>query len=193
MFIIRAETPGDATGVESLNDLGFGPDRLSRTVWQLRRGAMAEGLAFVATRVTTDPGADRAHGDLLATLRFWPVDGAGTASALLLGPLAVRPDLRGRGIGRALVRHGLQTACDQGWNLCLVSGEPEYYEPFGFRPAAPFGFTLPGPVRSGWFQVCELRAGALEALPADDDRLLQPRRGHRWGSGAADGRRVRIG
>ena len=93
MFIIRAETPADALGVDSLNDAGFGPDRLQRTVWTLRRGQMAAGLAHVAA----DPESDR----LLATLRFWPVRigdntparASGTAGGL---PASARPGDRPR-------------------------------------------------------------------------------------------------
>ena len=183
MFFIRAETPADAPGVDSLNDAGFGPDRLQRTVWTLRRGAMAAGLAHVA--------ADPENGRLLATLRFWPVRIGEATQAVLLGPLAVCPNLRGQGIGRALVAHGLQAARDEGWDLCLVSGEPDYYRPFGFEPADAFGIEVPGPLRAGWLQVRELRTGALDPLRGAD-RLtvsvaaerpaVQPRRGHRCDS-----------
>src|SRR5690606_23941200 len=97
MFQIRAEQPSDDAAVESLNDLGFGPERRGRTVYRLRLGAPT--LGFVAA----DPESDQP----LATLRFWPVMAGLDRPALLLGPLAVAPDRRGQGLGRALVGHGL--------------------------------------------------------------------------------------
>jgi len=188
MFHIRAELPNDIAAVDQLNDLGFGSDRKSRTVWRLREGPVADGLAFVAA----DPLADR----VLATIRFWPVGVSGDAFggdalAVLLGPLAVCPSMRGQGLGRALVAHGLQAARDIGWDLCLVSGEPEYYRPFGFEPAPPHGFEMPGPVKAGWLQVRELRAGALADLSPGIARPLRPWRWVRDGEGLGTVREAR--
>ncbi|WP_156907421.1 GNAT family N-acetyltransferase [Thalassobaculum salexigens] len=180
MFHIRAELPADTSAVEHLNDLGFGTDRKGRTVWRLRQGPVAEGLAFVAD--------DPIDGRVLATIRFWQVDvGRADAgqdiSAVLLGPLAVCPTMQGQGLGRALVSHGLQAARDGGWDICLVSGEPSYYLPFGFEPAPPYGFEMPGPLKAGWLQVRDLKAGALDALPRKGTRPIRP---WRWVRGAGD-------
>lgn len=175
MFHIRAELPADAAAIDHLNDLGFGTDRKTRTVWRLRQGPVAEGLAFVA--------ADPTDGRVLATIRFWRVSAGKGVSAVLLGPLAVCPTMQGQGMGRALVAHGLQAARDAGWDLCLVSGEPAYYHPFGFQPAPPLGFEMPGPLKAGWLQVRELRQGALETLPPAAVRPIQP---WRWVRGDGD-------
>jgi predicted N-acetyltransferase YhbS len=175
MFHIRAELPADIAAVEHLNDLGFGTDRKSRTVWRLRQGPVAAGLAFVAD--------DPIDGRVLATIRFWQVSVGKGASAVLLGPLAVCPSMQGQGIGRALVAHGLQAAREGGWDICLVSGEPSYYLPFGFEAAPPYGFEMPGPVKAGWLQVRDLRAGALEALSAAAVRPIRP---WRWVRSAGD-------
>lgn len=177
MFHIRAEAAADHSAVENLNDMGFGRDRRNRTVWRLRRGPAADGLSFVAA----DPVDDR----VLATIQFWPIEfGAAVSdpvSAVLLGPLAVCPSMRGQGLGRALVAHGLQVARDATWDLCLVSGEPDYYRPFGFEAAPPYGFEMPGPVKAGWLQVRELRTGALADLPVAQCRPIQPWRWVRGG------------
>lgn len=175
MFHIRAELPADADAIELLNDLGFGADRKGRTVWKLRQGPVADGLAFVAD--------DPRDGRVLATIRFWQVDVGKDLSAVLLGPLAVCPSMQGQGLGRALVAHGLQAARDAGWDICVVSGEPSYYLPFGFEPAPPHGFEMPGPLKAGWLQVRDLRAGALEALPAAKVRKVLP---WRWVRGTGD-------
>lgn len=173
MFHIRAELPADSPAIEHLNDLGFGPDRKGRTVWRLRQGPVADGLGFVA--------ADPADGRVLATIRFWQVDIGGDVPAVLLGPLAVCPSMQGQGMGRALVGHGLQAARDAGWDLCLVSGEPNYYRPYAFEPAPPYGFEMPGPVKAGWLQVRELRPGALADLGTASTRPIRPWRWVRRG------------
>ena len=59
------------------------------------------------------------------------------------------------------MRHGLEAAKRCGHGLCLVSGDPDYYGPFGFVPAEPLGLALPGPVTPAHFQVKELSPGWL--------------------------------
>jgi predicted N-acetyltransferase YhbS len=151
MFVILPEQPADGVAIDTLLDHAFGPHRLERTVYKLRIGAPIADLAFVALR----------DGVLVGSLRFWPVRLDHGAGGVLLGPLAVEPKLRGQGIGKTLVRHGLEAARRSGHGLCLVSGDPEYYRPFGFVPADPLGLALPGPVTPGHFQVKELSPGWL--------------------------------
>ncbi|MEQ8394275.1 N-acetyltransferase [Thalassobaculum sp.] len=187
MFQIRSEIPSDGAAVETLNDLGFGVERRGRTVYRLRLGAPT--LSFIAA----DPVSDQP----LATLRFWPVMVGLDRPALLLGPLAVIPERRGEGLGRALVGHGLSVARDRGWRLCLVSGDPDYYRPFGFEQAAPYGFAMPGPIEAGRLQVKALAPDALGTLPRGAILPLLPWRGHRGGSTDGDEivshRRLRVG
>lgn len=154
-FHILPERPEDAPDIEPLLDRSFGPERSRKTVYRLRQGVSPEpDMCFVA--VDDD-------GRMLASLRFWPIRIENTP-AILLGPLAVEPAIQGRGIGRALVRHGLDAARRQGWRLCVVVGEPEYYSLYGFVPAAPRGLVLPGPVEPRRFQVLELATGALDGV-----------------------------
>ena len=154
-FEILPQRPDDPAHFESLLDRTFGPDRLSKTVYRLREGVEdLSALRFVAV----DPG-----GRLLASLRFWPIL-IEAAPAILLGPLAVEPPLQGRGMGKALVRHGLNEARRRGHRICVVVGEPEYYGPFGFTSAGAAGLVLPGPVDPRRFQVLKLKLGALEGL-----------------------------
>lgn len=168
-FEILPERAEDGPLIDPLLDRTFGSDRKSKTVYRLREAvAPVDGLRFSAI--------DQA-GLLLASLRFWPI-GIETAPAILLGPLAVEPLLQGRGIGRALVRHGLSEAKRQGHGLCVVVGEPDYYGPYGFVNAPAAGLVLPGPVAPHRFQVAELIAGALEGVRGMIGRAegLAPRR-----------------
>lgn len=154
-FEILPERSADAPLIEPLLDRAFGPDRKSRTVYRLREGIEPlPGMSFSAVHP---------DGSLLASLRFWPILIEETP-AILLGPLAVEPAYQGRGAGRALVRHALKEARCLGHRLCIVVGEPEYYRPYGFTAASPYGLVLPGPVDPRRFQVLELSPGSLEGL-----------------------------
>jgi predicted N-acetyltransferase YhbS len=155
-FRIVAERAGDAAAIEALLDRAFGAGRRLKRSYSFRDGLASEpALRLVAL----DPA-----GALAGTLRFWPVLVAAPSSqaraALLLGPLAVEPGLKGRGVGRALVHGGLDAARSAGHALVLLVGDPSYYAQFGFVPAAPLGFDMPGE-EPGRLQALALASGGL--------------------------------
>jgi putative acetyltransferase len=51
-----------------------------------------------------------------------------------LGPVAVEPELQRKGIGQQLINEGLGKLRE--WNAagCIVLGDPNYYQRFGFLP-----------------------------------------------------------
>lgn len=135
MFSIVTERPEDRADIEKLLDRAFGAGRHAKQSYVYRRGvAPIADLKFVAR-------AD-ADGALLGTLRFWPVRIACHA-ALLLGPLAVEPALKGRGIGVALMFHALDAAAWARHTRVVLVGDLAYYGRFGFAPA-PGGVVMPG-------------------------------------------------
>ncbi len=64
----------------------------------------------------------------------------------LLGPLAVRPSHKNRGIGRELVRIAVEAARRQGSEGVILVGDPPYYQPLGFEKVAYGALEFPGPV-----------------------------------------------
>lgn len=181
-FTIVPERPDDATLNTPLLDRTFGFERTRRTVYRLRDGVEpVAGLCFSA--VAEDDG-------LLGSIRYWPIDIAGTP-AILLGPLAVEPALQGRGIGKALVRHSLEAAEKAGHGICVVVGDPGYYRPFGFISASAQGLSLPGPVEPERFQVKALKPGALEEVYGVIGRWQAPAEAELAGKKSERRRRVR--
>lgn len=61
---------------------------------------------------------------------------------LTLSPLAVAPQVQGRGVGSALVPAGLAGAESLGAPLVVLEGSPRYYPRFGFRDCRTFGITI---------------------------------------------------
>jgi len=141
MYEIRPEQPEDAAAVEALYDRVFGPGRERKVSYRYR-----EGIAPVAELCAVSV----VGGTVVAAVRFWPVR-LGALPALLLGPLAVEPELQGRGVGRRLVEDRLVRARALGWGLVFLVGDPAYYARFGFRPV-PEGIVMPGedPQRVQW-------------------------------------------
>ena len=156
-FAVALEAPHQATLVEALNDRAFGPGRFAKTAHRLReyRFGLPE-LSFVAT-----------DGELLCgSVRYWPVT-IGGAPALLLGPLAVDPERRNQGIGRALLAASLERAAALGHCLVILVGDPPYYARAGFAPVPVGQVRLPGPVNPERILYRELVPGALETAKGE--------------------------
>jgi predicted N-acetyltransferase YhbS len=162
MWEIRAERASDEAAVERLVDAGFGPGRFAKTAYRLREGVAPDSrLSFVAE----DP---KTRG-LLGAVRFWPVI-VGRSPALLLGPLAVDPNLRGRGIGIALMQRGIQEARALGYESVVLVGDEPYYAKAGFTKLKAGQIRFPGPVDGNRLLGLALKDGALETLCGDLQR-----------------------
>ncbi|GAB5407182.1 MAG: N-acetyltransferase [Aureliella sp.] len=72
--------------------------------------------------------------------------------AFILAPVAVHSGHQRKGIGQALIRHGLKTLRDKGVSVALTYGAPDFYSKVGFRAIsheivrAPFELSQP----EGW-------------------------------------------
>jgi predicted N-acetyltransferase YhbS len=161
---IIPEPPGIEAQLDPLLDVCFGADRRqTKTSYVLRQGVRQ--IPRLSFAVFDGP-------KLLGSIRFWPVAiGPKKIPAILLGPLAVEPSRRGEGIGRALVKHGLDEARRLGHRICVLVGDRPYYEPFGFAQAT--GLELPGPVDPARFLVAELVPGALKGVAGMVGRTTQ--------------------
>jgi predicted N-acetyltransferase YhbS len=155
MATYRLEKPDDAAAVDTLVAQGFGPGRFAKTAYRLREGVRhLPELAFVA----------ELERELVATVRYWPID-IGGAAALMLGPLAVRNELRGQGIGIGLMEHSLGEARKRGHRAVILVGDEPYYARVGFAAIKPMGrITMPGPVDYRRLLGLALAEGALEQM-----------------------------
>lgn len=151
----RLEKPEDAGAIDALVAQGFGPGRYAKSAYRLREGVHhLAALAFVAER----------DGALVATVRYWPVD-VGGSPALMLGPLAVRNELRGQGIGIGLMEHSLNAARAAGHRAVILVGDEPYYGRVGFKAIRPMGrIVMPGPVDYARLLGLALVEGALEQM-----------------------------
>jgi predicted N-acetyltransferase YhbS len=156
MITIRRERRGDEAAREQLLDAAYGPVRFSKPSHKLREGrTAADGLSFVAVD----------GGRVVGTVRLWQVMAGNLAGAgrpvLLLGPLAVDPAYRNRGIGSALMRRAMRDA-QRGHSAVLLVGDASYYARFGFSNDKTGGLWLGGPYEKHRLLGCEFVAGALD-------------------------------
>ncbi len=151
MITIRSEDVGDVAAREALLDRAYGPVRFTKPSQQLRAGR-APALAFVALD----------KGEVVGTVRLWPVLAGAGRPALLLGPLAVHPGCRCRGIGAALTWRALRAAREAGHAAVLLVGDASYYARFGFTADKTGALAMPGAWEPARLLGLELAAGALD-------------------------------
>ncbi len=147
------ERPRDGAAVEEMNEAAFGPDRQQKTVYRLREGVKPiNELCFVAI-----DQKDR----MVASIRNWPILINESWPAIMLGPLAISPELRGLGYGKALMWHSMAQSRMLGHSRIILVGDPEYYNQFGFRRDLALNIQLPGWVEDRRFLALELVAGSM--------------------------------
>lgn len=112
--ILSPMQEGDLDEVLALEQASFSePWTKKMFLGELRGNAFATNL--VARAGAAGYGADVAAGALLGYVMFWVV-----FEELHLMNLAVRPDVRRRGIGTKLVRHALSVGADRGARTALL-------------------------------------------------------------------------
>lgn len=162
-LLIRQERSEDLEEVRRLNVAAFeGPGEADLVDLLRSRGkAVLSLVALVETRIA---------GHILFTRVR--IDGREGIRALGLAPMAVRPDLQGRGIGSRLVREGLEGCRRRGWEVVVVLGHPSYYPRFGFRPAEELGLRCTFDAPPGAFMAMELREGILAGARLPEEGAL---------------------
>lgn len=132
----------DTALIEALLDRAFEPERRQRTAYKLREGVdWLPGLSFAAID---------AQDQLVGTIQCWPValtDPAGRRHPMILvGPVAVLPEVQGAGYGKALMTATVGALDPRAPLPQVMIGDPEYYGRFwGFSAEHTGGWTLPGP------------------------------------------------
>jgi predicted N-acetyltransferase YhbS len=152
MVTLREAKFADIAAREILLDQAYGASRFAKASERLREGRVpADGLSLVAV--------DR--GRIVGTVRLWHVTAGPGRAALLLGPLAVDPAHRNRGIGTALMRRAIARARLAGHRAILLVGDAAYYGRFGFTAAATSELSMPGRYDRDRLLALELRLDAL--------------------------------
>jgi predicted N-acetyltransferase YhbS len=133
---------GDAA-IAGLLDAAFGPNRHGRTAYRIRLGmAWLTDLSFAAFD---------ADGALAGALQSWPValrtPQGDETPLVMVGPVAVFPELQRHGIGRALMDRLIETVDMAPDEPLVMIGDPDYYGRFwGFSADATGDWDTPGPV-----------------------------------------------
>lgn len=132
---IRPETPADHAAIRQINIDAFAAHPFSRQTEHLIVEALRQDGALAISLVAENDGAG-ADESVSGHIAFSKALISGRDLGwYLLGPVAVRPALHGRGIGSALVRAGLEALRGLGAQGCALVGAPAFYTRLGFTQA----------------------------------------------------------
>ncbi|WOL30408.1 GNAT family N-acetyltransferase [Pseudomonas fragi] len=163
---ISKERPQDIEAISRLTEAAFRNEEYSSHTEHFIVNALRRTGQLSISLVAAE------HDEILGHVAISPVNiSSGVTGWYGLGPISVRPDRQGKGIGSALMRAALQQLRQQGAAGCVVLGDPAYYGRFGFK-AHP-GLELPD-VPPEYFQALsftgELPVGVVKYAAAFDAR-----------------------
>lgn len=151
----------DAHAVDALIERAFGPGRYAKAAERLREhNHPLLDISFTAW----------CGGDLVGCVRMWPIL-IGDEPAVLLGPFAVEPEWRSRGLGAALIERACAATRAAGHALIFLVGDEPYFGPLGFQVVPPGRIHMPGPVDPRRVMFMALRGqpdltGEVKAAPS---------------------------
>jgi predicted N-acetyltransferase YhbS len=148
----RAATDADMPAISALSARVFGPGRFVRTAYRVREGT-PDVSAFCRVALSGDR--------IIASIRMTDIAIGGRPGTLLLGPLAVDPDLANLGYGRRLIAESIAAATSAGRDMVLLVGDLPYYGRLGFVQVPAGQILFPGPVNAARILVRELIPGAV--------------------------------
>ncbi|WP_342641237.1 GNAT family N-acetyltransferase [Rhodoligotrophos ferricapiens] len=153
---LKPQLPHDHAAVEALLDRAFGLGRHTKTSYRLREG---ESPVAELCRVAWFSS------EIVGSICYSPLKiGEKGTDALLLGPLAVSPDLQNCGIGMKLMQATLVDAATLGHRLVILVGDQPYYARVGFAKVPEGRIILPGPVDPDRLLYRELVPHAFDAV-----------------------------
>ncbi|MCK4752545.1 MAG: N-acetyltransferase [Planctomycetes bacterium] len=127
-MIIRKETQSDVGEISNITKLAFENPPYSNNTEHFIINALRAANALTVSLVAENDGKVVGH------IAFSPVNFSdGSENWYGLGPISVVPYCQRQGIGTKLVNEGLNLLKDQDAKGCVLVGDPNYYERFGFR------------------------------------------------------------
>ncbi|HEX8806692.1 MAG TPA: N-acetyltransferase [Candidatus Aquilonibacter sp.] len=126
MIETRLEGEADFAAIHAVHEAAFGQDAEARLVDRLRIDGLI--VASIVGILDEEVVASAVLSEVTLTTRSGPM------RAVALAPVAVMPGYHRRGLGTAVVAHGLRICTERGYEAAFVRGDPAYYARFGFSP-----------------------------------------------------------
>ena len=160
MSHIRQISNEDNDKIIKLLHKSFGPGRFARSVYRLREKN---------DRDTEFSYIYELNNQILSSISYYKTFLNNDIKGLLLGPLAVDPEHRGKGYGVELVKYTIALIKKtMAYDFILVIGDYHYYEKFGFKKINNT-FSFYGPVNSEKVLILHLK----DELKNNDYKIME--------------------
>jgi putative acetyltransferase len=127
-MIIREETESDVEVIADVTRAAFEHHPISNQTEQFIISALRAAHALTISLVA------EVDGKVVGHIAFSPITIAdGSKDWYGLGPISVLPEYQRRGLGKSLMQAGLSRLKALGAKGCVLVGDPNYYERFGFK------------------------------------------------------------
>jgi putative acetyltransferase len=127
-IIIRNEIESDIEAIGEITKTAFANLPISNHTEQFIINALRDANALTISLVA------EADNKVVGHIAFSPVTiSDGSSDWYGLGPISVSPEFQKQDVGRALVHEGLSLVKSLGARGCVLVGDRDYYERFGFR------------------------------------------------------------
>ena len=135
-LVVRREEPPDFEAISRVVAAAFGSPAEARLVQAIRESeSYLPDLSLVA-----EVDGEIAGHVMISYVELDAPDGRRRIASL--SPLAVAPEMQGRGIGSALVATVTRAADERGEPAVVLEGSPRYYGRLGFEQSVPHGVTI---------------------------------------------------
>ena len=150
MITLRPASPTDTPAIRAVTKAAFENAAHSDHTEHFIVDALISNDALTVSLIA------EADGEVIAHIAISPVSiSDGSDQWFGLGPISVLPAYQRQGIGTRLMEQALAALKDSAAHGCVVLGDPDFYQRFGFSAAADM--VLPG-VPAEYFQALRYSA-----------------------------------
>lgn len=135
-FTFLNEDTSHDNAIQEINEEAFGPGRFARAAARIReQGPHDNKHSYIC----------QDGEQIVGSVRLTPI-WIGETKAYLLGPLAVRPSHKSKGVGGKLIELALNSIANDDDHIVMLVGDFAYYGPKGFYLFDAENLVFPGPV-----------------------------------------------
>ncbi|GGD19672.1 GNAT family N-acetyltransferase [Nocardioides daphniae] len=142
---VRAGRVADAVAVRELVEVAFGSEEgrvINSALSELDARGLSQTFFVAVDRDGASRGAERVVG-VVGLSRAWVDARRRLVDVLVLSPLAVLPEVQGRGVGAALLKECVTYGDEVGAPMIVLEGDPRYYGVRGWVEGASRGIERP--------------------------------------------------
>jgi predicted N-acetyltransferase YhbS len=135
-FTFLNEDISHDNAIQEINEEAFGPGRFARAAARIReQGPHDNNHSYIC----------QDGEQIVGSVRLTPI-WIGETKAYLLGPLAVRPSHKSKGVGGKLIELALNSIANDDDHIVMLVGDFAYYGSKGFYLFDAENLVFPGPV-----------------------------------------------